>query len=77
MRGEINGLALHLSFHRFSQFNCYVSFCSLIKGITPRIRMLCFVLINNVIFNLLCVWISLNIKTKLTNRLIPGGNGKY
>ena len=27
------------------------------KGITPKIRMLCFVLINSVLFNLLCVWI--------------------
>ena len=34
-----------------------VSFCSLIKGITPKIGMLCFVLINSVILNLLCVWI--------------------
>ena len=51
-----------------------MSFCSLIKGrITPRIRMLCFVQINNFIFNLLCVWVSLNIKTKLTN---PGWKRK-
>ena len=27
------------------------------KGITPKIGMLCFVLINSVHFNLLCVWI--------------------
>ena len=26
-------------------------------GITPTIRMLCFVLINSVLLNLLCVWI--------------------
>ena len=30
---------------------------NLIKRITPKIRMLCFVLINTVILNLLCVWI--------------------
>ena len=41
----------------FSTFNCYVSFCSLIKGITPKIRMLCFVLINRVLLNFLCVWL--------------------
>ena len=35
-----------------------VSFCSLIKVITPKICMLCFVLINSVILNLLSVWIS-------------------
>ena len=36
-----------------------MSFCSLVKGITPKIRMLCFVLINSVILNLLvlCVWV--------------------
>ena len=33
-------------------------FCSLIKGITLKIRMLCFVLINSVILNLLYVWDS-------------------
>ena len=31
-------------------------FCSLIKGITPKIRMSCFVLINSVLFNLLRIW---------------------
>ena len=31
--------------------------CSLKKGITPKIRMLCFVLINGVLLNLWCVWI--------------------
>ena len=34
-----------------------VSFCSLIKGITPEILMLCFVLISSVRLSLLCVWI--------------------
>ena len=33
------------------------SFCSWIKGITLKICMLCFVLINSIILNLLCVWI--------------------
>jgi len=32
-----------------------VSFCSLIKGITPKICMLRFVLINSLLLNLLCV----------------------
>ena len=36
-----------------------MSFCGLIKGITPKIRMLRFVLINNVLLDLLCVWILL------------------
>ena len=43
------GFALHLSFHRLSSY-------SLMKGITPKIRMLGFVLINSVLLNLLCVW---------------------
>ena len=42
-------------FDRFSSFSC--SFCSLIKGITLKVRMLCFVLINSVLLNLVCVWI--------------------
>ena len=33
-------------------------FCSLVKGITPQICLLCFVLINSILWNLLCVWIS-------------------
>ena len=33
-----------------------VSFCSLVKGITPKILTLCFVPINSVLLNLLCVW---------------------
>ena len=40
----------------------WVSFCSLIKGITPTIRMLCFVLINSSLLNLLCVSILSNSK---------------
>ena len=35
-----------------------MSSCGLIKGITPKIGMLCFVLINSVILNLLCVRIK-------------------
>ena len=39
-------------------FNCCLSVvCNLIKGITPKIRKLCFVLINSVLLKLLCVWI--------------------
>ena len=34
-----------------------MSFCSLIKGITPKSRMLLFLRIKSVISNLLCVWI--------------------
>ena len=35
----------------------YVWFCtSLILGITPKIRMLCFVLINSALFKLLCLY---------------------
>ena len=33
-----------------------MSFCSLIKRITLTIHMLCFVLINSILFNLLHVW---------------------
>ena len=38
-----------------------MSFCSLTKGITPKTHMLCFVLINSVLLNLLCVWIWLSV----------------
>ena len=34
-----------------------MTFCSLIEEITLKICMLCFVLINSVILNVLCVWI--------------------
>ena len=34
-----------------------MSLCSLVKGITQKIRMLCFVLINSVLLNLLYVWV--------------------
>ena len=33
-----------------------MSFCSLTKGITPKICWFCLVLINSVLLNLLCVW---------------------
>ena len=49
------------SIYHCSPFYCslsVVSFCSLIKGITSTICMLCFALINSVLFNLSCVWIS-------------------
>ena len=32
-------------------------FCSLKNGLTPKIRLLCFVIINSVLLNLFCVWI--------------------
>ena len=32
-------------------------FCSLINGISSKICLLCFVLLNRVLLNLLCVWI--------------------
>ena len=34
-----------------------VIFCRLIKGITLKIRTLCFILMNSIVLNLLCVWI--------------------
>ena len=33
-----------------------MSFCSLIKGITPKINLLCFVLMSSIHVNLSCVW---------------------
>ena len=36
-----------------------MSFYSLIKGITLKMCMLCFVLINSILFNLSCVWFLL------------------
>ena len=50
---QINVLVLHLTFHHLTVVK--VSFCNLMKGITPKICMLCFVLINSVLFNLLYV----------------------
>ena len=41
-----------------------VSFCSLIKGITPKIRVLCFAVISSVLWNILCVWIAIDIDTQ-------------
>ena len=43
----------------FSPFNCCLSvvFCSLGREITPKVCMLCFVLIVSVLLNLLCAWI--------------------
>ena len=56
--------ALHLIFRRFFLVFfrfflhrvsvVYVSFCSLIKGITPKICMLCFVLIKSFFFFFFC-----------------------
>ena len=55
---QINALALHLIFHHFSLFNCCLSATlQLIKGITLKICMLCFVLINSFLLNPVCVWI--------------------
>jgi len=48
---------LHLLLHHLSVVE--VLFCSLKKGITPKIRLLCFVMINSVLLNLLYVWILL------------------
>ena len=50
-------LAPHQIFHRLTVVQ--VSFCSLIKRITLKIRVLCFLLINSVLFNILCVWVLL------------------
>ena len=36
-------------------------FCSLITGITLRICVLCFALINSILLNLFCVWVSLSV----------------
>ena len=53
---RLNFAALHLIFHDIIVVQ--VSFCSLIKGITLKILMLCnFVLINSLLLNLLSVWI--------------------
>ena len=35
-----------------------MSFCSLIKGVTPKISMLCFVITDSVLVNVLCVWME-------------------
>ena len=48
-----------------------MSFCSLIKGIKPKIRKLCFVLINSVILNPFCVWIKQAIITLQYNVTMP------
>ena len=48
-------LVLDLIFHHLTVV--WVSFCSLMKGITSNICMLCFVPINSVLLNYLYVWI--------------------
>ena len=48
---QISVLVLHIIFQRLTVVS--VSFCSLIKGITPKIRMLWFVLTNSLLFNLI------------------------
>ena len=50
---QISDLAFHLIFRRFPPFNCCVN----VVWITPNICNRVFVLINSVLFNLLCVWI--------------------
>ena len=62
---KTRGLALHLIFFfffflfsRFSPFNyCLSVVLQLDKGDYPKICRLCFVPINSVLLNLLCVWI--------------------
>ena len=50
---QISVLVLQLIFFFFTVLAVVlVSVCSLIKGITPKIRMLCYVLINGVLLNL-------------------------
>ena len=51
-------------------------FCSLIKGVTQKIRLLCFVLINSVILNLLCVRVSLSLNLKKRTRSKNGPKAK-
>ena len=45
-------------FHRFTLVQVLI--CSLKKGLTPKIRTLCFVLINRILFNLLYVGIFIH-----------------
>ena len=47
----------HTQAHTHTHMHAQVSFCSLIKGITPKICRLCTVPINSILLNLLCVWI--------------------
>ena len=53
---QVSIAVLHLIFHSLTV--AQVLFCSLKKGITPKICMVCFVLVNSLLFNLLCVWIK-------------------
>ena len=39
---KVSYFVSHLIFHHFSLFNCWVSFCSFTKGMTPKICRLCF-----------------------------------
>ena len=41
-------------------------FCSLITGITPKICTLCFVLINRILLNFSCVWITTSVPSLST-----------
>ena len=48
-------LVLHLMFYHSTVVQ--VSFGRVIKAVTLKIHILCFVLINSILFKLLCVWI--------------------
>ena len=48
-----------------------MSFCSFIKGVTPKIGKFCFVLTNSVLLKLLFVWISAIIDYATEEAIIP------
>ena len=58
-QNQISGLAFHSIFHRFRPSSGRLLFYSLTKQITLKICWFCLVLINSILFNLSCVWISL------------------
>ena len=50
-----------------------MSFCSLIKALTPKTGMLCFVLIDGILFNLLSVWIILLLVVYISGPFVSVG----
>ena len=63
---QIRGLAFRFIFHRFFDRLAVVQvlFCSLTTWLIPNICWFCLVLINSVLLNLLCVWMSDGDKTR-------------
>ena len=68
MQKQTSVLILHLIFHCVT--DVYVPFCGLIKGITSKICMLCFVLINSVLLIIIIMYIYCALINALSTHII-------